>query len=180
MKLNDTIKILASIGDDAKQILHKKVGKHKGLSAIEDQIRDEATKSAEGSFGGSLDKVARTHIDRYVSKRMKFMKKAFSKLDNPKTDTSKERADFIGDTETKFAKNFGKTKGFERREKINREGISKQWVTNGDACPTCLDNEDDGPIPVDEEFSSGDYAPGAHPGCNCTLEYTNEDGDELD
>lgn len=180
MNLLTSIRILAGIGEDATKILHKKLGKSKGLSSIEKQIRDTATKSAEKSFGGSLDRVAKVHIDKYVAKRMKYMKKAFTKLDNPKTDTSKERGDFIGDTETRSARSFGTTKGFERLGKTKGKSIFKSWDTNGDACATCIANEEDGPIPIGESFTSGDYAPQAHPDCDCTLSFTNGDGEEID
>lgn len=180
MKLKDAITILASITDDATKVLHKKIGKAKGLDSIEQQIRDEATKSAEKSFGGSLDRVAKIHIDRYVKQRMKYMKKAFTKLDNPKTDTSKSRGERIGGTETKSAKYFGQTKGFERLAKSKGKNIYKEWVTTGDPCATCEANEDEGPIPIDEEFSSGDYAPPAHTDtCQCYLVYTDDDGNEV-
>jgi len=180
LKLKDAISILAGIGDDATKILHKKVGKVKGLDAIEKQIRDEATKSAEKSFGGKLDRVAQVHIDKYVTKRMGYMKKAFKKLDNPKTDTSKQRGDRIGVNETKTARDFGFTKGLERLAKTRKKNIYKSWVTNGDGCPTCTANEDEGPIPIDDMFSSGDYAPTAHPGCDCDLEFTDDDGNAVD
>jgi hypothetical protein len=34
----------------------------------------------------------------------------------------------------------------------------------------CQDNEDEGPIPIGETFSSGDDAPPAHNNCRCWLE----------
>ena len=177
MKLGDLISIFASIGDDATRVLHKKIGKQKGLDSIEKQIRDEATKSAEKAYGGGLDRVARVHIDRYVAKRMKYMKKAFTKLDNPKTDTSKQRGDFIGDNEKHAASEFGSQKGFERLSKFRNKGIYKNWINGDNPCDECLDNADDGPIPIDKPFSSGAMSPAdAHPGCNCYLEYSDEDG----
>jgi hypothetical protein len=180
MKLADSIRILASIANDATSILHKKIGKTKGLDSIEKQIRDTATSAAERTFGGELDRVAKVHIDRYVAKRMKYMRNAFKKLDNPKTDTSKQRGEFIGETESRSAKAFGATKGYERLAKSRNKNIYKSWVTNGDGCPTCEANEDDGPIPIDEDFTSGDYAPQAHPECDCTLEFTDDDDNEVD
>jgi hypothetical protein len=180
VKLKDAIMILAGIGDDATKILHKKVGKGKGLDSIEKQIRDTATKAAKKSFGGNLDRVAQAHIDRYVKKRMGYMKKAFKKLDNPKTDTSKQRGDRIGVNETKTARSFGLTKGLERLSRTKKKNIYKAWVTNGDGCDACTANEDEGPIPIEDTFQSGDYAPTAHPGCDCDLEFTDDDGNEVD
>lgn len=55
-------------------------------------------------------------------------------------------------------------------DKLNDYNIEyKQWISYSDCCDVCTDNEDDGPIPVDENFSSGDDAPPAHPNCRCTI-----------
>lgn len=49
---------------------------------------------------------------------------------------------------------------------------AKEWLTAADqrVCPTCDRNAGDGPIPLDQAFTSGDNAPPAHPGgCRCAL-----------
>lgn len=43
------------------------------------------------------------------------------------------------------------------------------WVANPDACPVCLENEEQGPIKAGETFASGNSAPPAHPRCRCNL-----------
>ena len=178
MRIRDCIN--ADIGDEAIRILHKKIGKRKGLEEIENQIRDEAEEAAKESFGGELDRVARVHIERYVQKRMGYMKHAFRKLNNPKTDVSKKRGNFIGDTETKNAKEFGRAKGFERLAKTEKREIFKKWEVGSDGCEDCEANGDEGPIPIDEDFQSGDYAPQAHPNCDCELVYIDTDGNEIE
>src|SRR5712675_823091 len=150
MKIRDIIDLACSIGDKATRILHKKIGKKIGLNDIEKEIRDTVTKSAEKSFGGKLDRVAQTHIDKYIDKRMGYMRKAFVKLDNPKTDTSKQRGDFIGDTETKSAKHFGQSKGYERLARTKHKNIYKLWINNEDGCDDCQANADQGPIPIED------------------------------
>lgn len=46
----------------------------------------------------------------------------------------------------------------------------KEWYTGGaNPCQICQDNEAEGPIPLNDEFSSRDDAPGAHPNDECTL-----------
>jgi hypothetical protein len=52
-----------------------------------------------------------------------------------------------------------------------REGGAwgKEWATGGDPCDECMANEEQGPIPIDEGFQSGDDAPAAHPRCECAL-----------
>lgn len=47
----------------------------------------------------------------------------------------------------------------------------KSWLAEGDACPLCADNADEGWIPLDSDFSSGAQQPCAHPACRCTTLY---------
>ena len=50
-------------------------------------------------------------------------------------------------------------------------GMLKSWLTTSDnPCEVCLDNEDQGPIPMEDVFDSGDDAPLAHLSCACVLE----------
>lgn len=51
--------------------------------------------------------------------------------------------------------------------------IEKSWVTMDDdrVSDDCQANEDEGWIPNDQPFSSGDDAPLAHPGCRCDCYY---------
>lgn len=43
-----------------------------------------------------------------------------------------------------------------------------EWITS-DPCDTCAENSDVSPIPIDDEFPSGDTEPPAHPNCVCDL-----------
>jgi hypothetical protein len=83
---------------------------------------------------------------------------------------SDERAELIANTEIANAHSQGALMGY----KAARQGgvaVRKSWVTSGNAnvCIVCQDNEDAGPIDLDDEFPSGDDAPGAHPLCACVL-----------
>jgi hypothetical protein len=45
-----------------------------------------------------------------------------------------------------------------------------RWLTeDAQACPTCLANEAQGPVPLGTPFSSGDTDIPAHPGCRCAV-----------
>jgi hypothetical protein len=160
MNLFSTISIFADIGDAVQKVFHKKTGKGKGLDTIEDDIRSIATKNAKKSGGTISD----DDLDDYVKTRMGYMKNSFKKLNNPKTDKSKQRVDLIDDTESDSAKWFGRAKGYEGK------GLHKIWIDN-DGCDVCSANADQGPIPVDDVFDSGDYAPLAHPNCQCELRF---------
>lgn len=54
---------------------------------------------------------------------------------------------------------------------------TKVWIPAGpNTCEICNGNADDGPIPLDQSFSSGDMHPPGHPGCECY----EDAGDEID
>jgi hypothetical protein len=49
---------------------------------------------------------------------------------------------------------------------LNGQDMLKSWfTTSDDPCEECLENEDEGPIPMEETFPSGDDAPLAHLNC---------------
>lgn len=45
----------------------------------------------------------------------------------------------------------------------------KQLILSPDACDICSENADEGPIPVDDNFASGDDGPPFHPLCRCAV-----------
>jgi len=101
---------------------------------------------------------------------------------------SPERAELIAHTEVADANSNGVLEGF----KLAAEhgiGLMKTWeITDDDCCEDCQGNADQGPIPLDDDFQSGDDCPTAHPNCRCVLnsvftddagnETTTEDGEE--
>jgi len=45
----------------------------------------------------------------------------------------------------------------------------KRIVLSPDACPICIDNADQDPLPLDEDYDSGDAFPPFHPNCRCAI-----------
>ncbi len=80
---------------------------------------------------------------------------------------SAERAMMIARTEIIRANNQGHLIAF-RESGVVQE---KAWSTaeDGDVCPICTENEDEGAIGLEDNFSSGDDAAPAHPNCRCTI-----------
>ncbi len=81
-------------------------------------------------------------------------------------DFSDRRAEMIAQTEVNDAYNAGRiytaaAAGFDQ----------KAWDPDGEACEICIGNVDEGWIGIDEEFSSGDLAPTAHPNCDCSIDF---------
>jgi type IV secretory pathway VirJ component len=82
-------------------------------------------------------------------------------------DFSETRAELIASTEGNDAYNVG------RDETARALGMDEKfWETeSGDPCAVCIANEGDGWIDIDDEFSSGDKQPTAHPNCACSTNY---------
>lgn len=79
---------------------------------------------------------------------------------------SDARASAIARTEFNKANGEGALAGY------RANGIKlKVWLTSGDAnvSDDCAANEDQGPIPIEEEFQSGDLTDPAHPNCRCSV-----------
>lgn len=55
-------------------------------------------------------------------------------------------------------------------EKLNNLGVEyKRIILSPEACDICVDNEAAGPIPIDDDFDSGDAYPPFHPNCRCAV-----------
>jgi hypothetical protein len=55
-------------------------------------------------------------------------------------------------------------------KKLVRNAIDyKQWILGPNPCAECEENAAEGPIPVDDDFQSGDDAPPLHPQCVCAV-----------
>lgn len=80
---------------------------------------------------------------------------------------SADRAEMIARTEIGNAHMAGALEG----AKASGLDLVKSVVRGSEDndCDICADNEDDGEIGLDEDFSSGDDAPLFHPNCECTL-----------
>ena len=58
--------------------------------------------------------------------------------------------------------------------------LKKSWILGEDPCEICQANADQGSIPLDDEFDSGDDTAPAHPNCECAVipEVEEDDSDE--
>jgi len=81
-------------------------------------------------------------------------------------DFTTTRAELIAQTEANDAYS-------DARQQIAVEaGLDeKRWDPDGDACPECQANADQGWIDIEDSFDSGDDAPTSHPGCDCGCDY---------
>ena len=79
---------------------------------------------------------------------------------------SEERAQLIATTEAQLANGAGSVAGLRQARDAGVE-VLKEWVPDPDCCEECQENADEGPIPADDEFPSGDDSEPAHPNCRC-------------
>ena len=93
---------------------------------------------------------------------------------------SPARAEMIARTEIVRSNNLGHMAAFKGSGVVKY----KEWSTSGDDDvdeDICQPNEDQGAIPLDDEFESGDTEPPGHPNCRCTLvAVVGEDAAEAD
>jgi hypothetical protein len=82
---------------------------------------------------------------------------------------SEARATKIADYEVGVATGAGAQAGREEAIKAGVE-LDKGWFCDENPCDICLENQDAGWIPNDEEFPSGDMAEIAHNECKCHTE----------
>lgn len=81
---------------------------------------------------------------------------------------SDERAQLIADTEIARAHSQGALMGYKEAQDAGVNTL-KEWSVADTPCEVCEGNGDDGPIQLDELFSSGDDTPPGHPNCECVL-----------
>lgn len=91
-------------------------------------------------------------------------------------DMSSRRATLIARTETSAMAN-GVQMDYARAIQSSGMQLQKSWLAG--SCDICQGNEDDGPIGIDETFSSGDDASPAHPGCVCAIAIEPVDGEDV-
>lgn len=84
----------------------------------------------------------------------------------------KERAELVATTEIRRAMEAG-----EKMVMQDRGARYKASISVGDdvVSDICQQNEADGPIPIDDIFSSGDDLPPYHPNCRCRVTYITSD-----
>lgn len=83
-------------------------------------------------------------------------------VDSYFTNNADRRSDMWGAYEVAAAAGFATLSAGEQAGKTG-----KYWI--GGECPICAENANEGVIPLEETFDSGDGSPLAHFGCNCDI-----------
>ncbi len=91
---------------------------------------------------------------------------------------SQDRAQLIAATEMRIANGEGALAGMQEVAALGVD-VQKEWLPDAEPCEICQGNADQGPIPLDESFESGDDTTPAHPNCMCTLiSFINQQGEQ--
>jgi hypothetical protein len=83
---------------------------------------------------------------------------------------SELRAETIATTEVSMANAHAKKTAWDALDNEGAE-LVKEWFISADegVCPLCEGNADEGEIPYDQDFSSGDEMEPGHPRCRCAV-----------
>jgi hypothetical protein len=93
---------------------------------------------------------------------------------------SLDRSLVIARTELGEAHIQGAMIGYREAMKETGKELKKIWLLGEDPCDECQANADEGPIPIDEPFQSGDDAPLAHPNCRCDVAMEEAEDEEAE
>lgn len=110
----------------------------------------------------TVDRIASAVADAYGSGAT--FDQTVSAIKSEFSDMTNYRAKMIAQTELNDAfgqsiLHFGRGAGAD----------TKWWETDLNPCPICIENALAGPIPIEDDFPSGDDASPAHPSCLCSI-----------
>ena len=118
-----------------------------------------------------IDKTTRAEVRRIIAEGLRdnIGRDAIADAIEKSEAFSAERAMTIANTEIAMANSASVLNTYDLMED---EGfvVEKRWHPDAEACPVCIANAKQGPVPNGKPFASGDMAPPAHP--NCFLEGT--------
>lgn len=94
---------------------------------------------------------------------------AIADLIEESTGFSTERAELIAHTEIARINSMASLESYKGAAEDTGLQIKKEWLLGEHPCEICQANNEQGAIPLDDEFESGDDAPPAHPKCECAV-----------
>lgn len=148
--------------DQARQIAADMVGRRWN----EDGELVEAVRE-----GWRIDESTRDMIRETIAKGLEdnIGNEAIADAIEESTGFSSERARLIAHTEIAAVNSMASLTSYqEARDDLGLE-IKKEWLLGENPCETCLANNAQGAIDLDDDFESGDATPPAHPNCECAV-----------
>lgn len=151
-----------AVGDKIRAAMHNLIGSARLLGF---RHASEVTgKHMPALYGRDIRINAEKRAEKVNSLMMRTTRMRYRTKPDSKFTFSEGRAMSAAKYEAARAYYRGVRDGFEG------SNFDKRWITTSDGpCVECLDNEDDGYIPVDEQFASGDYYPLSHINCGCFI-----------
>lgn len=140
------------------------------LSRVPQRVKDYIAEHSLDQIGKDLDATTMSELKTILQNGLE-AQTPFSKIVTQLKQSgsfSRQRAETIAVTEVGNAFSQG-TLGQAKDLKDQGLEMEKSWLPDDEPCEICAGNVDDGWIGVDEDFSSGDDAPTAHPRCMCAM-----------
>ncbi len=140
------------------------------FQSVPQRVKDYVAENSLEQIGKDLDETTVNEIRTILEDGLE-NETAFSKIVTEIKQAgafSRDRAERIAVSEIGNAFSQG-TLGVGKDLSADGLDMEKSWLAEADACPICEDNANDEWIDIDEDFSSGDDAPLAHPNCLCAL-----------
>jgi hypothetical protein len=171
--LEDSSPAMRAVAADAAAVALAQVGVDAGSDGLTNQVFDRAVDYAAARSGEMVSQVTdatRDRIRELVAKGLadNVGRDGIAKLLEDDLEFSEERAERIANYEVTAANGAGKLEGY-RLAIAAGVDVEKEWLADEGACPECLANEAQGPIPVDEPFQSGAMAEPDHVNCECSV-----------
>jgi hypothetical protein len=177
--------LLAEVAEDGGKAFLAQL-KLPGMDSLFDQVNDRAVvyaKARAAELVSGVDDATRDDLKSIIADGLADNIGMDAIADNIRDAYafSEDRADLIARTEITMANQQGALQGMKMARGAGVK-LKKIWVPDADACEECQGNEDDGPIDLDDQFSSGDDASPAHPNCECSVasEVEDEEGNETE
>ena len=129
-------------------------------------LEDELDQTTENQLGNKLKDVFSPTNPLSLAGTLAMIKQTFDQYISG-TDGQKSRSSTVAQNEISGAYHDGGA-----TVAANAGGnVEKMWDIGADGCPICTANADQGWIPDDDVYESGDSDPPAHPNCDCSQSY---------
>ena len=182
---DELVKALREVVSDSGAEAIGQIGLGRNEDDIFRQVNERAAKWAEHNAADLVSQVSKTTRREIHDEIARGLEEGLTKdeiADNVQelTSFSDYRSELIARTEVANANSAGALEGYKSARDTAGVRVLKEWILGPEPCPICQDNADDGPIELDDVFSSGDDAPSAHPNCECALSPVVEEDDTVE
>jgi hypothetical protein len=158
-------KLVTEITDETERAIRNVIAKaiHDGIPPYDAARMIVPTIGLRSDQTQALVKYREQLIDNGLS-----LDKVNDKVDAYADELLTSRAEMIARSEIMDALNAGQEESYRQAQEDGylSANATKEVILTDDACQECVDIADEGPVPIDEDFSED--GPPFHPNCRCT------------